>query len=238
MLTDEQMRTPTPTRHNLHSLTDRIELAERGHHVLKRKRDGLVLEFVDLLDQYQDARRELETRFERAELLFDRVCALEGQIALEGIARARSVHPELATSQKTILGVALPQIEATGVRTGLAHHGYGILGTSSVVDELVDAYEALVEQLVAFAELEMAGLLLVDVIETTQRRVNALEHVMLPRLRRDADRIRRRLEERAQEERVRQKWFKEKQERRRIHADPPGGRVRPRARRRGDEDGN
>ncbi|WP_227131100.1 V-type ATP synthase subunit D [Halorubellus salinus] len=229
-------RKTTPTRHNLHAIEDRIELAERGHHVLERKRDGLVLEFLDLLDEYQDAQRELQSRFERAQSLFDRVRALEGQVVIDGLVRARSVHPEITTSRKPILGVALPQFEATGVRTDLAHHGYGLLGMSPVVDELVDAYEALVEQLVAFAELETAALLLVDVIETTQRRVRALEHAVIPRLQHDAERIRRRLDERAQEERVRQKWFKEKQERRRIHADPPGGRVRPHRNGRSDED--
>lgn len=230
------MRPPTPTRHNLHALEDRIALAERGHHVLERRRDGLVFEFLDLLDQYLAARRDLHDRFERAAFLAARIRALEGDVALDGVARARSVHPELTVTRRSLLGVAIPQFEATGVRTTLSTRGYGLLGTDPSVDVLVDAYEAVVEGVVAVAELETAALLLVDVIETTGRRVKALEYSVLPRLRRNADRIRRRLDERDMEERVRQKWFKETQERRRLHADPPGGRVRPRRSKARDED--
>ena len=55
-----------PTRKNLMAIEDRIELSERGHDTLEKKRDGLIMEFMDILDQARDVRSNLDDNYEHA----------------------------------------------------------------------------------------------------------------------------------------------------------------------------
>jgi V/A-type H+-transporting ATPase subunit D len=97
--------------------------------------------------------------------------------------------------ERNIMGVRVPKIEADQVRRSLPERGYGLIGTSAVIDEAVDAYEALVEQIIKAAEYETAIKRLLEETEKTKRRVNALEFKVLPELAEVRDFIRLRLEE-------------------------------------------
>ncbi|WP_276259085.1 V-type ATP synthase subunit D [Haloglomus litoreum] len=202
------MRPTTPTRQTLHRLEDRIEFAERGRDVLERKLEALVFEFGDVLDQYESTRSDLDKAYATAQSELDHVRAVEGDIELRGIARARKHHPTMTTASKNLMGVRVPLFEPRDITVDITEHGYGLVGTSPVVDEVVDAYEALLEQVVVAAEVATALRILLDEIGTTRHRVNALEKAVLPDLRAEASYIRRHLAERERDERVRQKWFK------------------------------
>ena len=80
------------------------------------------------------------------------------------------------------MGVVVPKIESSSVRKSIEERGYGILGTSSYIDEAADAYEELVENIIMAAELETTMKRLLDDIEKTKRRVNALEFKVIPEL--------------------------------------------------------
>jgi len=73
-----------PTRKNLMAIEDRIELSERGHDTLEKKRDGLIMEFMDILDQAQDVRSDLDENYERAQRNIDMARAMEGDVAVRG----------------------------------------------------------------------------------------------------------------------------------------------------------
>lgn len=208
-------RAVKPTRNELRSIRDRLEFAERGHTLLEKKRDGLVMEFMDVFDEALTARDVLEDAFERAQHQESLVRASEGRVALDGIARARRDHPKLTVSRRNVMGVVIPQITATDISAPLDEHGYGLLGTSPAIDEVVDAYEALLEQVVVAAEIGTALRILLDEIRTTRYRVNALEKVVLPDLRDEAVYIRHHLAERERDERIRQKWSKNRKGRHR-----------------------
>lgn len=77
-----------PTRKNLMAIDDRIELSERGHDTLEQKRDGLIMEFMDILDQAQDVRDDLNTDYESAQQTLDMARAMEGDVAVRGAAAA------------------------------------------------------------------------------------------------------------------------------------------------------
>ncbi|MFQ3295913.1 MAG: V/A-type H+-transporting ATPase subunit D, partial [Natrialbaceae archaeon] len=70
-----------PTRKNLMEIEDRIELSERGHSTLEKKRDGLIMEFMDILDQAQDIRANMSDQYETAQQTIDMARAMEGDIA-------------------------------------------------------------------------------------------------------------------------------------------------------------
>jgi V/A-type H+-transporting ATPase subunit D len=90
--------------------------------------------------------------------------------------------PQVQLKEHNIMGVKVPKISASSVRHPLSQRGYGLVGTSPAIDEAVGSYEALVEQLILAAELETAIKRLLDEVEKTKRRVNALEFKVLPEL--------------------------------------------------------
>ena len=184
-----------PTRKNLMAIEDRIELSERGHNTLEKKRDGLIMEFMDILDQAQDVRSDLETTYEDAQHTIDMARAMDGDVAVRGAAAALKEHPELTTQSKNIMGVVVPEIESSKVRKTLDERGYGVMGTSARIDEAAEAYEELLEQIILAAEVETAMKKMLDEIETTKRRVNALEFKRLPELREHPEYSEQKLEE-------------------------------------------
>ncbi|MDY6818649.1 MAG: V-type ATP synthase subunit D [Halobacteriales archaeon] len=202
-----------PTRKNLMQIEDRIELSERGHDTLEQKRDGLIMEFMDILDQAQDVRDNLEDDYDRAQRKIDKARAMEGDIAVRGAAAALKEHPEITTEAKNIMGVVVPQIESTRVKKNLDQRGYGLLGTSARIDEAAEAYEELLESIILAAEVETAMKKLLEEIETTKRRVNALEFKLLPELYENKEYIEQKLEEQEREEIFRMKKIKAKKER-------------------------
>src|SRR6056297_1921510 len=201
-----------PTRKNLMQIEDRIELSERGHDTLEKKRDGLIMEFMDILDQAQNVRADLEDSYDRAQRRINMARAMEGDVAVRGAAAALKEHPEITTQSKNIMGVVVPQIESTKVRKSLDERGYGVLGTSARIDEVAEAYEDLLEQIILAAEVETAMKELIDEIETTKRRVNALEFTLLPTLHDNKEYIEQKLEEQEREEIFRMKKIKDKKE--------------------------
>jgi len=201
-----------PTRKNLMEIEDRIELSERGHDTLEQKRDGLIMEFMDILDQAQDVREDLEGNYETAQKKINMARAMEGDIAVRGAAAALEEHPEITVESRNIMGVVVPQIESSKVKKSLDERGYGILGTSARIDEAAEAYEELLESIVLAAEVETAMKKMLTEIETTKRRVNALEFKLLPDLYEGQEYIEQKLEEQEREEIFRMKKVKAKKE--------------------------
>ena len=201
-----------PTRKNLMAIEDRIELSERGHDTLEQKRDGLIMEFMDILDQAQDVRSDLNANYETAQRKLDMARAMEGDVAVRGAAAALQEHPEITTQSKNIMGVVVPQIESSKVRKSLDERGYGLLGSSARIDEAADAYEELLETIILAAEVETAMKKMLTEIETTKRRVNALEFKLLPDLYDNQEYIEQKLEEQEREEIFRMKKIKAKKE--------------------------
>jgi len=201
-----------PTRKNLMQIEDRIELSERGHDTLEKKRDGLIMEFMDILDQAQDVRSDLDDNYEHAQRTIDMARSMEGDVAVRGAAAALKEHPEITTQSKNIMGVVVPQIESTKVRKSLDQRGYGLVGTSARIDEAAGAYEELLETIILAAEVETAMKKMLDEIEKTKRRVNALEFKLLPELHEAQEYIEQKLEEQEREEIFRMKKIKAKKE--------------------------
>jgi V/A-type H+-transporting ATPase subunit D len=110
------------------------------------------------------------------------------------------------------MGVVVPQIESSKVKKSLDERGYGVVGTSARIDEAAEAYEELLEIIILAAEVETAMKKMLDEIETTKRRVNALEFTLLPQLYENQEYIEQKLEEQEREEIFRMKKIKAKKE--------------------------
>ena len=106
------------------------------------------------------------------------------------------------------MGVVVPEIESTKVRKNLTDRGYGVLGTTSIIDETATSFEELVEAIIESAEIETTMKRLLDEIESTKRRVNALEFKVIPELSEARNFIKMRLDEMEREELFRLKKIK------------------------------
>jgi V/A-type H+/Na+-transporting ATPase subunit D len=171
-----------PTRSELIQLKRKIKLSESGHKLLKMKRDGLIIEFFKILNEARNVRTELDAAYAKSVEKFNLASAVEGMITVRSTAFTAKESPEIQLSGHNIMGVVVPKISSTGVRKSLIERGYGIIGTSSYIDETADSYEDLVEKIIIAAELETAMKRILNEIEKTKRRVNALEFKVIPEL--------------------------------------------------------
>lgn len=202
------LRDIKPTRSELISLKRRIALSERGYKILKMKRDGLILEFFKVLADAKDSRGELLTKYQRAVDSMALANTVEGAIGVKSAAFSVKEVPQITLSSKNIMGVVVPNIESSKVRKSLVDRGYGVLGTTSIIDETATSFEELVEAIIESAEIETTMKRLLDEIESTKRRVNALEFKVIPELSEARDFIKMRLDEMEREELFRLKKIK------------------------------
>ncbi|HUV25661.1 MAG TPA: V-type ATP synthase subunit D [Methanomassiliicoccales archaeon] len=201
-----------PTRSELLQIKKKIKLTQAGHKILKMKRDGLVLEFFKILEQAKEIRQKVVDDYQIA---MDKIAvakAVDGVITVQSAAFALKSHPEIKLRSKNVMGLVVPEIETTSIRSKVDERGYGVIGTSSFIDEAADAFENLVETIVLAAEVETTMKRLLDEIEKTKRRVNALEYRVIPDLQEAEAFIEFRLEEMERENIFRLKRIKQKAE--------------------------
>ncbi len=197
-----------PTRSELIELKKKIKLSESGHKLLKMKRDGLILEFFEILNKAKDVQSVLNTSFKEASEKIGIAKSVEGTITVKSTAFALKDAPYIEVESINVIGVVVPKIESSSVRKPMNKRGYGVLGTSSYIDEAADSYEILVENIILAAEIETTMKRLLDDIEKTKRRVNALEFKVIPELSEAMIFIQLRLEEMERENTFRLKRIK------------------------------
>ena len=171
-----------PTRAGLLIVKRRLALAERVHRLLSMKLDGMMLELVKLTEEAAEGRRALEERYAGAREMVAVAAMMEGATGVLLAALSVEIDPSYTAGHRNIFGVRLPDLEPVMVRKTLDQRGYGILGTSSVIDDAADAYEELLMAIIATAEREGGVRQLLNDIEKTRRRVNALEFKVIPEL--------------------------------------------------------
>ncbi len=199
-----------PTRSELINLKRRIKQTQNGYKLLKMKRDGLFHEFRTLLSEMIEAKQELSGTYQLALQRINLASAVEGGLAVKSAALASSTHPEVTVKRRNIMGVVVPSVEGINLRVDMEKRGIGLIGSSPYIDEAADSYGKLIEKIVKAAEMEATLKRLLAEIESTKRRVNALEFKVIPEMEEARDFIQLRLEEMEREETFRLKRFKNK----------------------------
>jgi len=202
-----------PTRMELLEIKDRTVLAEKGHKLLKEKRDSLMTEFFEEVKKAKGSKEELFSVMERGYSSLMKAEALMDSAQVESIASATPDMWEESISHRSIMGVKTPQIELTrkgGSGEGSLERGYSITFTSSKLQESTTYFDKVVEYIGKVVEAEETIRRLGEEIKKTRRRVNALEYLMLPRLKNTEHYIEMRLEEMEREAFFRLKMVKKK----------------------------
>ena len=201
------MQTRSETRTELLARRHRIELARQGRAILQDKRDQLLAEFRKLADRVLTGGDALEAAATRAR---DALAAAEVAHGVEYVRAAALAGAEgirLRATTRSVRGIRFPEIEHAPLRRARTERGYALAATSARIDDAADRFEATLELVLDVATEELRLRRLADEIGSTTRRVNALEHVLLPRLRGECRRIEATLEERERLERFRLQRF-------------------------------
>ena len=171
-----------PTRMELTRLKKQLTTAVRGHKLLKDKRDELMRQYLDLIRENKNLRLEVEREVEIANSHFVKASAVMSKQSLDTALLAPKQEAYLNVETKNVMSVDIPVF---GVKTRTSEasdiYSYGFASTSFELDEAVDRVSALLPKMLRLAEIEKSTSRMAAEIEKTRRRVNALEHVMIPR---------------------------------------------------------
>ncbi len=189
-----------PTKMALLELKNKLKRAKKGHKLLKDKQEGLMKAFMDVIREVQKLRKEVEKELG---LVFQNLLLASAVIPhpeyLETALLAPTTKVELDIETKNVMSVKLADIKADVVGDVLS---YGFTETSGELDTALTSLREILPLLIQLAETEKKAERMADELEKTRRRVNALEHVMIPNVEDTIKFISQNLEERARAERI------------------------------------
>ena len=170
-----------PTRMELTNLKRKLVTARRGHKLLKDKRDELMRRFLDLVRENKKLRIEVEEGIKQANAAMSVARCVMSDKALDVALMLPTQEMSLEVGEKNVMSVMIPVFD---VRFKTADendiYSYGFTETSGDLDTAVKALSDIMPKMMRLAEIEKSCRLMADEIEKTRRRVNALEHVMIP----------------------------------------------------------
>jgi V/A-type H+-transporting ATPase subunit D len=191
------------TRTELLARRARIGLATQGRDLLKERRGALVQEFHRLGASALASLDELDRQAGEAARLLAICVAADAPGPVASAALAAEAEIPVTVRTRSVAGVPIVRIEHGVVARSRTGRGYSLTATAARVDAIAERFEGVLERLLEVAALELSVRRLADEISRTTRRMNALEHVVLPELESERAHIALVLEQRELEDRVR-----------------------------------
>ncbi len=169
-----------PNRMQLLRLRRRLTLAKRGHKLLKDKQEELMRRFLGMVHSARALRADVETELAGAYRAF-----ISARFEMDGSAMASALAfsrrtVELKAEREQVMNLKVPKFQIEFPED--AEFGYGYGETTMDLDRALEMYAALLPKLMSLAEVEKSIQLLAAELEKTRRRVNALEHILVPNL--------------------------------------------------------
>jgi len=196
----------SPTRINLIQTKKTLNLAESGREVLERKRDILLRELRNNIYESERTREEVVMALLKAYQSLTEANISKGSETIANVALGSNANPDFLFNSRSVMGVTVPSIEFKGKTD--AKPDYGFRSTSAELDKAFKQFYNVLELIADLATAEGATFQIANDVKRTQRRVNALNHVIIPRYRITTKWIEQVLEEKDREEFVRTKIIK------------------------------
>jgi len=209
------MSAASVTRMELLARKAQITLASQGRDLLEQKRTALLKEFLRTADTAIERSDALTLIAANARQALARAESMAGMESVRSAALASRSEFGITVSTVSVMGVHVPHIEQKQVSRSMMERGYSIVGESITIDEAASAFESEVETILQLAEIELRLTRLGDEIQQTSRRLNALDHFVIPRLQAECDQIQMALDERERADHFRLKMVKRSLERKR-----------------------
>jgi V/A-type H+-transporting ATPase subunit D len=197
-----------PTRMELIKKNAQIKLAEQGRDLLRQKMDALIQEFFHIMESVSKSRSELEIVADSAQRSLLTALAVDDSVTLKSASFATRKGVLIDITGKNIMGVPVPVLEKKRVTKSVVERGYSIIGVSGRIDDAAEKFEMELDLIIGLAETETALRRLGGEIQMTRRRVNALEQVLIPELKKQAKYIKNIIDEREREDLFRLKKVK------------------------------
>jgi V/A-type H+-transporting ATPase subunit D len=198
-----------PTRSNLMRARETRALAREGHDILDKKREVLTTELMHVAHAAAQKQKEVWAQLEIAYRALAAARLSMGRELLEWTALSVGQSMAVEITPHSIMGVVVPRIEAHGEPNKMP---YGLGDTTVELDEAVAQFHLVLAELPELAQLVTTARRLARELQKTQRRVNALEYIFIPRYTETIARIESALEEREREEIFRLKRLKSQAE--------------------------
>lgn len=202
-------KTISPNRSELLKLKTKVKTASSGHKLLKKKRDGLVMDFFKLLENAKDLRSEMINVFKESQKSLRKTRILSYDLELKLYSKTTKGRNLIDFQSKNIMGLSVPQIKSEFKKRDLIERNRTIY-SSHTMDDTIKKYEDLVNKIIIVAEVETAMIRLLNEIEKTKRRVNGLEFNIIPELKKAESFVRLSLEEQERDNTIRLKKIKAK----------------------------
>jgi len=175
--------TINPTRMELTRLKGRLKTAQRGHKLLKDKRDELMKQFMDVVRENRALRKRVEEALMRAHGSFTVASALMSPEMLEQSLMCPKQSVELDMTFENVMSVNVPEYHFRTKNDDPSQiYPYGFAQTSGELDDAVSELSGVFRDMLELARIEKTSQLLAEEIEKTRRRVNALEYVKIPQM--------------------------------------------------------
>ncbi|SHH60176.1 V/A-type H+-transporting ATPase subunit D [Anaerosphaera aminiphila DSM 21120] len=174
----------SPTRMNLTTLKKRLETSTRGHKLLKDKQDELMRRFISIIKENKRLREEVEEELSGSFKDFLLASAFTSPEILEEAIMFPTQKINLEIKTKNVMSVEIPEMEFKVEKTSEegSIYPYGYAQTTADVDDAIDKLNKIMQKLLELAQIEKSVQLMASEIESTRRRVNALEYKTIPDL--------------------------------------------------------
>jgi V/A-type H+/Na+-transporting ATPase subunit D len=197
-----------PTRTALLDLRRELEQAVQGHAILERKRETLLRELWDLFGEVKHTEHEVRERFARAYRVQREARLAMGMDAMRFAGLAPAAITDYSVEVRSVMGVALPLV---ALQVDPLPFPYSPAGISAIFDELRIRWIEAGQILGSWTEISASVWRVAAELERTQRRVNALENLLIPKYRAAIQRIQAALDEQERDSFLRTKRVKEQQ---------------------------
>lgn len=181
-----------PTKTNLLKLKGELKFAQLGYELLDQKRNILVLELMNLVDQAVSMESKVDAALASAYRFLEEASIAMGKLEVMSLQSAINIEARIEIGHRRVMGVRLPVVETSYSERPPF---YSPLGTSAWIDSALVAFKQALELMGRFAELKVSIMRLAAEVKKTIRKVNALEKIAIPDLEESVKVIQNRLEE-------------------------------------------
>jgi V/A-type H+-transporting ATPase subunit D len=194
-----------PTKGNLITAKNTLSLSKLGFDLMDKKRNILVREMINLMDEARYLQSHISTTFAEAYFALQNANLTIGITNIKDIADAVEEETDIEIKVRSLMGVEMPMIKKL---TDTIQPRYGFVRTNVSLDEAYTKFEEVKKLIVILAEVENAIYRLAHNVKRTQKRANALQNIMIPKYETIVSHITNALEEKEREEFTRLKMIK------------------------------
>ncbi|MCI9492995.1 MAG: V-type ATP synthase subunit D [Lachnospiraceae bacterium] len=194
-----------PTKGNLMLAKNSLALSRQGYELMDKKRNILIRELMDLIEQATDIQNEIDVTFTSAYQALQKANIQMGIHEVEALSLNVPVENSISIKRRSVMGTEIPKVE---YESRELKPSYAFYGTKMSLDEACEKFEKVKELAIRLAQIETSAYRLAYNIKKTQKRANALQNITIPKYEALTKSIQGALEEKEREEFTRLKVIK------------------------------